>query len=226
MGRLPDAELVRLVTELRPFADPETAIAVILGESGGDPSAVNRQPDNIDRGLWQISSKWHPNVSDAAAFDPEASTRYAYNLSSGGTDYNAWHATRASTFAGHRATAAAMLAANPSTGSSGGSWLGGVVGALPLPGGLTVGTADDAARNVVENVPVISNVADLVALAGKALGVLVSADFWKRVGFGVAGLVLVYLGLVAIFGRSALAIGTTVASRGAVSLPDSPTQML
>lgn len=221
MARLPDAELVRLVTELRPFADPETAIAVILGESGGDPSATNREPGNIDRGLWQISSKWHPNVSDSAAYDPEASTRYAFNLSQGGTDFNPWHATKAATFATHRATAQRMLAANPpSEGGGGGGVWGRVVGALPIPGGATLGQAPriagSAADTVAGVVPGIAGAADVLAFLGKGLAVLVSADFWKRVGFALAGAVLLYLGLAAIFGRQALGLGITAASKGMV----------
>lgn len=218
MARLPDAELVRLVTDLRAFADPETAIAVILGESGGDPSAINREPGNIDRGLWQISSKWHPNVSDSAAFDAEASTRYAFNLSNGGTDYNAWHATRSPRFAENRAQAQRILAANPPSGSGGrrSPGLGDIVGALPIPGGGTVGGLDDAARNVAENVPGVAQLGDLIAFGGKALSVLTSADFWKRAGFAVAGVALVYLGVAAIFGRQALGLGITAASKGMV----------
>lgn len=223
MARLPDAELVRLVTDLRRFADPETAIAVILGESGGDPSAINREPGNIDRGLWQISSKWHPDVTTAAALDPEASTRYAFNLSQGGTDFNPWHATRHPNFPTHRAAAQRILAANPpSTDDGGGLSVGGVIGALPLPGGLNISTADDAAANVADRVPGIAGAREVLALLGKGLGVLTSADFWKRAGFVLAGLVLLWLGLAAIFGRDAVGLGVFAASKGTVSLPADP----
>lgn len=218
MARLADAELVRLVTELRAFPDPETAIAVILGESGGDPAAVNRQPDNVDRGLWQISSKWHPNVSDSAAFDPEASTRYAFNLSKGGTDFNPWHATRSPRFPANRAEAQRILTANPPGESGGGGiGLGDIVGAIPLPGGGTVGGIADAAGSVAGAVTApFAGAAEVLGFLGKGLALLVSPDFWRRVGYGFAGLILIYLGLAAIFGRQAIGLGITAGSKGMV----------
>ncbi len=227
MGRLPDSELVRLVTSSRAFADPETAIAVILGESGGDPSAVNRQPDNIDRGLWQISSKWHPNFPDAAAFDPEASTAYAFTLSAGGTDFNPWHATRGPNFPTHRAEAQRIL--STSTSSGGGSWAGtsaqgdpnnvGAVG-VGIEGVGSVGL-DDLAGGALDAVtgliPGVAGAREVLGFLGKGLSLLVSADFWKRVGYALAGVVLLWLGFGAIFGRQAAGLGITAASRGTVN---------
>jgi hypothetical protein len=50
--------------------DAELAVRVAKCESGLNPQAVNVNTDNsIDRGLYQINSKYHPEVTEAQAFD-------------------------------------------------------------------------------------------------------------------------------------------------------------
>jgi hypothetical protein len=69
------------------------AISVALAESGGRTDAVNVNGDkwkSRDRGLFQINSHWHPEVSDAQAFDPKAATAAAYKISHAGADWSAW----------------------------------------------------------------------------------------------------------------------------------------
>jgi hypothetical protein len=75
-----------------------TAVAVALAESGCNPSV----PDNIngatagcpngsrDRGLWQINDCYHPEVSDACAYDPQCNASAAYDISSAGTNWTQW----------------------------------------------------------------------------------------------------------------------------------------
>jgi hypothetical protein len=75
-----------------------TAVAVALAESGCDPSV----PDNIngstagcpngsrDRGLWQINDCYHPEVSDACAYNTQCNARAAYDISSAGTNWTDW----------------------------------------------------------------------------------------------------------------------------------------
>jgi hypothetical protein len=56
--------------------DPDLAVRVALCESGLDPKAKHLNPDGtIDRGLYQWNDYWHPEVSDADAYDPEKATR-------------------------------------------------------------------------------------------------------------------------------------------------------
>jgi lysozyme-like protein/carbohydrate binding protein with CBM5/12 domain len=43
-----------------------------------------------DRGLWQINSYWHSEVSDAQAFDPNGAAQAAYRISSSGNDWTPW----------------------------------------------------------------------------------------------------------------------------------------
>ena len=57
--------------------DKELAVKVAQCESGLDPSQVHKNSDgSVDRGLYQINSKWHSEVSENDAFDPEFSTRF------------------------------------------------------------------------------------------------------------------------------------------------------
>ena len=70
------------------------AVAVSLAEDGsGNPNATNttgNTPPSTDRGLWQINSYWHPEVTDAMAFDPLSAAQAAFRISNGGTDWSQW----------------------------------------------------------------------------------------------------------------------------------------
>lgn len=226
MPNLSPVELAELVTR-HGFRDRVTAVAVILGESGGDPRATNRQQGNIDRGLWQISSKWHPEVSDVEAYDVEASTVHALRISSGGTDYNPWHATKAPAFLGHKRTAAAALveyddaSGNPNAkyntpdsvaGTDGPDWTnpGDLLDVTKTAGG----TVASKAREVLDPL------GDVLGGVGKALSVLTSADFWRRAAFVIAGGVLVLIGFQAIFGTRAAGAVIAAKTGGAVDITD------
>lgn len=70
------------------------AVAVALAETGGDALATNVAgnwpPGSKDRGLWQINSYWHPEVTDRQAFDPASAAAAAYRISRGGQDWTPW----------------------------------------------------------------------------------------------------------------------------------------
>lgn len=69
------------------------AVAVALAESGGRTTAVGVNSDrwrSRDRGLWQINSHWHPEVSDAAAFNPKSAAAHTFRISSGGRNWSPW----------------------------------------------------------------------------------------------------------------------------------------
>ncbi|WP_394832651.1 hypothetical protein LVJ94_39720 [Pendulispora rubella] len=67
------------------------SIAVALAESQGWTRAVLINTDcSRDRGVWQINSYWHSEVSDDQAFDPAGCAAAAYNISSGGTNWTPW----------------------------------------------------------------------------------------------------------------------------------------
>jgi hypothetical protein len=69
----------------------QVSVAVALAESSGWTRAVLINTDcSRDRGLWQINSYWHSEVSDAVAFDPVPAARAAFTISSGGGDWSPW----------------------------------------------------------------------------------------------------------------------------------------
>lgn len=58
--------------------DPDLAVRVATAESSLNPKASNvrnNKPPSTDRGLYMWNSHWHPEVSDAEAYDPEKATR-------------------------------------------------------------------------------------------------------------------------------------------------------
>ena len=68
------------------------AFAISMAENGGrDLTAVYINTDGSrDRGPFQINDKFHPEVSDACAFDLKCSAKSAYTISKSGTDFRAW----------------------------------------------------------------------------------------------------------------------------------------
>ena len=68
------------------------AVAVAKAESGFRPTITNTAGNThgIDRGLWQINSYWHPNVTAACAFSPSCNARAMVRISSTGTKWSPW----------------------------------------------------------------------------------------------------------------------------------------
>ena len=80
------------------------AVAVCVAESGGQSSVyycdgtgtvgyyppVQCPTGSYDRGLWQINSKYHPEVTDACAFRAQCNADAAYQISDQGTDFAPW----------------------------------------------------------------------------------------------------------------------------------------
>lgn len=93
MAVIPFIDLVPLLSDAG-FAggtSQATGIAIIAAESGRDPAATHVNTDgSVDRGLWQINSKAHPEVTDAQAFDPVQATVAAFTISDKGTNYSPW----------------------------------------------------------------------------------------------------------------------------------------
>lgn len=57
--------------------DPDLAVRVAKCESGLKTNARNvNATGSVDRGLYQINSYWHPDVSDAQADDPEFAIKW------------------------------------------------------------------------------------------------------------------------------------------------------
>ena len=69
------------------------AVSICMAESGGNSHATNVNSDShhsIDRGLWQVNSYWHPEVSESCAFDAECNAKAAVQISSNGTNWGPW----------------------------------------------------------------------------------------------------------------------------------------
>lgn len=71
----------------------DIATAVCLAESSGRPDAYNDNagpPPSRDRGLWQINSMFHSEVSDDCAYRALCNARNAFRISNEWTDFTPW----------------------------------------------------------------------------------------------------------------------------------------
>lgn len=68
------------------------AIAIARAESSFDTHNTNTAGNSagVDRGLWQINSYYHAEVSDTCAFNALCNAKAAYRISSGGTNWGQW----------------------------------------------------------------------------------------------------------------------------------------
>lgn len=89
-------EIIRKVAQ-EESVDPDLAVRVAKCESNLDFKAVHINKDGSkDRGLFQINNKYHPDVSDEAAFNPITATQFfcksfkAGNLSWWDTTRKCW----------------------------------------------------------------------------------------------------------------------------------------
>ena len=79
------------------FPDPETAAAIAMAESRGNPAASNVVTDPLPGngperafGLWQINTLAHPNYDETSLLDPTYNAKAAFDISQGGTNFNPW----------------------------------------------------------------------------------------------------------------------------------------
>lgn len=75
--------------------DWEFVERLITAESNWDVWAIGQNPNpTIDRGLWQINSYWHSEVSNECAFDLECSTKEAIRIRLADGNFNQWLAIK------------------------------------------------------------------------------------------------------------------------------------
>jgi hypothetical protein len=67
-------------------------VAIAQAESSLNTSAMNcnNPGGSCDRGILQINSYWHPEVSDQCAFDPACAFQQAFRISNNGTNFSEW----------------------------------------------------------------------------------------------------------------------------------------
>lgn len=68
----------------------DTAAAVALAESGGDPAAEGDLALGVSRGLWQINMRAHPEFDGVRLFEQDYNAKAAFLVSSHGTNWNPW----------------------------------------------------------------------------------------------------------------------------------------
>lgn len=193
-----------------------TAIAVALEESGGNPDAVNVNKDKYrsrDRGLWQINDHWHPEVSDAIAFDPTQAAAAAYTISHQGSNWSAWSAVKSGAYALYlpraKASVAKMDNSGPLAPSGPGTWDDGT----PLPD-QAPGYKNPDLTN--PDVPTIgSGLLDWAQGLSKVFSWLTDAENWKRIGLAAAGVLCIVLGII-ITKEDDLKTAAAVAAKGAM----------
>jgi hypothetical protein len=70
------------------FPDPDTAAAVAMAESKGNPLAVG--DDGTSLGLWQIHAPDHPEFDATRLMDANYNAHAALLISKSGTDWHLW----------------------------------------------------------------------------------------------------------------------------------------
>ena len=182
-----------------------TAACIMQAESGGDSDARCYNVDDaqgnptcsptgpagprgVDRGLWQWNSvAWGPltpdgqpnprAISDLLAFDPVAASDTAYKVSDGFRTWGPWTGSRG---------------LDPNSAES--KLIRNSTNARALRGEyLTTGTEEIPFTPI--DVPRIDLFGWADAL-GRLLSNLISAEWWRRVGIGAAGIALIVLAVI------------------------------
>lgn len=153
-----------------------TAACIVVAESGGEPAARNvngassSAPGSIDRGLFQFNNEAWPGITDAMADNPRIAFLLAWRISNGWQDFSPWHGSRG--LDRESEPSKRVLAEYESmTGR-----------AVPEPlFGLS-----------------LAGVLDWAKALGRLLSKLIDPAFWKRIGVGAIGLLLIVAALVLI----------------------------
>ena len=75
--------------------DGERAVKVSFCESGTDPTKFNlNKGHSLDRGLFMINAKYHPEVTTECAFNARCAVDAAYNIYVKNHGFGAWEASR------------------------------------------------------------------------------------------------------------------------------------
>jgi len=144
-----------------------TAVAVGLAESGGNPTARRRNPPtpgcpqgSTDRGGWQLNDCYHPEVSDACAFDLARAAAQAYRISAAGGDWTAWTAYASGAYQAQLAAADRAIATLNTLAA------GGVPPGYGTPGPCGLSPATDYARHLVTELFRITHIGGCAPFTG------------------------------------------------------------
>lgn len=102
-------------------ADLVTAVAIAMAESSGNPDAVgDANIGNGSFGLWQISSKYHPEYGPdfSILFDPQTNADAAYAIySAAGDSFSPWSTYNSGAYNTYLSAVGAAIATLGSTGT-------------------------------------------------------------------------------------------------------------
>ena len=81
--------------------------SAVIGVQGPENvwNSTHTQQLNSDRGLWQISSHWWPQYSDAQTDDPAQAAAIMWTISKHGTDFSPWDTYKSGAAQRYRLTA-------------------------------------------------------------------------------------------------------------------------
>lgn len=231
--RLTDAELYGIIAAYFGKASgvnsPATvAFAIVRAESDGVVNAYRPASQNTlggdDRGIWQWNSKAHPDIKEAQAFDPNVATMFAATKSARGQNWGAWnYGPNAYSGTSRRLDldtawrTIAPIKDRPPSLSEVGAKLDAERAKQPDVGGAQMSTDTGPAAGVFDAVlePVkdaVSGLADWAAPLAGLLRVLADPTWWRRIGIGALGVVLV-IAMIVIYNREAMtgaAVGAAI----------------
>lgn len=165
----------------------QTAAAIALAESGGNPNAVNPNDPGGSFGLMQINEAAHPGLGQPA-LDPQTAFDTAYAISEGGTNFSPWTTFTSSAYKKF------LAAAQTAQASVAQDFGGGGYGTAPGAGeaGANVVTGPGTGLTGGSNIPAGSTPNWLGDLIGTLYG------WFQRSAIIVAALVLMAFGLYAM----------------------------
>lgn len=177
------------------IAQEAIGASIVKAESGGDTSATHTNSDgSIDRGMWQINSKAHPDLSAASAFNPQAATEYVYTITDGfkATQFaRIWVTNKGVPSKGLNPTNIASAQTDIVTGIASGG--GGDIGTTVSDPGKTITDAGKGVTDIVDTITALPDAA--LALLRK----LLDPTFWKRIGIGTLGVAILIVAIILVF---------------------------
>ncbi|SCG71775.1 SH3 domain-containing protein [Micromonospora rifamycinica] len=154
-----------------------TAVAVAMAESSCNPSAVGSNGPtagcsngSLDRGLWQINNCYHPTVTDSCAYTAQCNANAAYNISSGGSNWQPWSTYNNGAYAGYLSAAQAAVARLGGTGDP----PTGVTGTILANPSLNIRTGPGTTYGIAGSV----SYGATVNIACYTFGEYVSGGYW------------------------------------------------
>jgi hypothetical protein len=143
------------------------AVAIALAESGGNTDAVGDGGKSI--GLWQIHTGFNPQFDRGMLRTPEYNARAMMALSGGGRNWQPWSVYKNGSYRQYMNQAGSLTPALAPEGS-------------PQAGLLDAGAG---AAGAVAGV-----IASPLKAVGNLVGILTDPSWWKRLGVGLGGFLL------------------------------------